>query len=364
MSHQTGIAPSSKLDNYLKSPGHENDRCIKITIVDEELFLEQNRLAVSDYESDWDRNVIACIEDNKPCYVFYRLDSKNSGENYNWVFIAFCPNEGAVKDKMLYAATRASMKRIFGDNRVSTEMFATLLDEVTLQAYRNHTLSEGAAAPMTDAEIELKELSSRHSQSSNSQCLSSAEKELLEVSKNEHIMRSQMEANKATLPGLSLPVTLELTQSIEKFKKGFINYVQIKLDTDREELKLWDCSNIGVEELGAKVPEDEPRYHMFNFGHTFEDKKIFSAVFIYSCPGYNTPVKQRMMYSSTKSNFLSSLEELGVVIAAKTEISGGEELTEATVYDLIHPQQHASRQHFAKPKAPAKGGRRLIKKPA
>jgi len=341
MSHQTGIAPSSKLDNYLKSAGHENDRCIKITIVDEELFLEQNRLPVSDYESDWDRNVIACIEDNKPCYVFYRLDSKNSGENYNWVFIAFCPNEGAVKDKMLYAATRASMKRIFGDNRVSTEMFATLLDEVTLQAYRNHTLSEGAAAPMTDAEIELKE-----------------------VSKNEHIMRSQMEANKATLPGLSLPVTLELTQSIEKFKKGFINYVQIKLDTDREELKLWDCSNIGVEELGAKVPEDEPRYHMFNFGHTFEDKKIFSAVFIYSCPGYNTPVKQRMMYSSTKSNFLSSLEELGVVIAAKTEISGGEELTEATVYDLIHPQQHASRQHFAKPKAPAKGGRRLIKKPA
>ena len=28
---------------------------------------------------------------------------------------------------------------------------------------------------------------------------------------------------------------------------------QIKLDTDKEELKLWDCSNIGVEELGAKV---------------------------------------------------------------------------------------------------------------
>ena len=43
MSHQTGIAPSSKLENYLKSPGHESDRCIKITIVDEELLLEQNR---------------------------------------------------------------------------------------------------------------------------------------------------------------------------------------------------------------------------------------------------------------------------------------------------------------------------------
>ena len=37
-------------------------------------------------------------------------------------------------------------------------MFATLMDEVTLQAYRNHTLSEGADAPMTDAEIELKEV--------------------------------------------------------------------------------------------------------------------------------------------------------------------------------------------------------------
>ena len=32
-------------------------------------------------------------------------------------------NEGAVKDKMLYAATRASMKRVFGDNRVATKVF-------------------------------------------------------------------------------------------------------------------------------------------------------------------------------------------------------------------------------------------------
>lgn len=35
-----------------------------------------HRIATSDYESDWDRNVMVCIEDDEPCYIFYRLDDK------------------------------------------------------------------------------------------------------------------------------------------------------------------------------------------------------------------------------------------------------------------------------------------------
>ena len=73
------------------------------------------------------------------------------------------------------------------------------------------------------------------------------------------------------------------------------------------------------------------------------------------------PVKQRMMYSSTKASFLDCLKEIGIDIQAKKEISEGSEVGENDIYDLVHPQKHVSRAHFVKPKAPTKGGRRLIR---
>ena len=53
----------------------------------------------------------------------------------------------------------------------------------------------------------------------------------MQVKKDEAAMRSQMSNNSATLPGLNLPATQDLLTNLEKFRKGFINYLQIKLDT-------------------------------------------------------------------------------------------------------------------------------------
>lgn len=338
MSCQTGIVASSRLAAYLATEAHNADRCIKITIEDEELQLIQNRIAAGDFESDWDRNVMVCVEDDEPCYIFYRLDEKANDGAYNYVFMCYVPNDTSVKNKMLYAATRATLKRIFGDNRIATEYMGTVTEELSLQGYKNHILSVGSTAPMTDAE-----------------------KELAQVKKDEAAMRSQMSSNSATLPGLNLPATQDLINNLEKFKKGFINYLQIKLDTETEELKLWDCANIAASEFPDKIPNDEPRYHLFNFNHQFEGESIWKVVFVYSCPGYSVPVKQRMMYSSTKACFLDSLAKMDIEIAAKREISEGDEVKEVDVYEMIHPQKHASRAHFIKPKAPSRGGRRLIR---
>ena len=42
----------------------------RITIVTISIF----RMAVGDWEADWDRNVMVCIEDGEPCYIMYRLE--------------------------------------------------------------------------------------------------------------------------------------------------------------------------------------------------------------------------------------------------------------------------------------------------
>jgi len=337
MSCQTGIVASSGLAAYLASVAHHADRCIKINIEDEELQLVQNRIAAGDEEYDWDRNVLVCLEDEQPCYIFYRLDQKSNDGAYNYVFMSFVPIDCGVKNKMLYAATRATLKRIFGDNRIATEYMGTTKDELSLQGYKNQ-LSAGSSLPMTEAELEL-----------------------AQVKKDEAAMRSQMSSNSATLPGLNLPATQDLLNNLEKFKKGFINYLQIKLDTESEELKLWDCANIKASELSEKIPTEEPRYHLFNFNHDYQGENMWKTVFVYSCPGYNVPVKQRMMYSSTKACFLDSLAKMDIEVAAKQEISEGDEVKEVDIFEMIHPQQHASRAHFIKPKAPSRGGRRLIR---
>ena len=63
------------------------------------------RIAAGDFESDWDRNVMVCVEDDEPCYIFYRLDEKAKWVKFyllyeiqpilvnSWdtnVFIVFC----------------------------------------------------------------------------------------------------------------------------------------------------------------------------------------------------------------------------------------------------------------------------------
>ena len=45
-----------------------------------------------------------------------------------------------------------------------------------------------------------------------------------------------MQNNNATLPGLNLPVSDDLAKNLEKFKSGFINYLQVKLDTGSRNL--------------------------------------------------------------------------------------------------------------------------------
>ena len=44
MACPTGIREDERLKSYLSTPGHQNDRCIKIVIENEKLVMDQNRL--------------------------------------------------------------------------------------------------------------------------------------------------------------------------------------------------------------------------------------------------------------------------------------------------------------------------------
>lgn len=63
----------------------------------EQLVLSQLFYVQNSFESDY-RNMIAnCIQDNQPCFILFRLDSKSS-LGFEWLFIAYSPDQAPVND--------------------------------------------------------------------------------------------------------------------------------------------------------------------------------------------------------------------------------------------------------------------------
>ncbi|VDN15548.1 unnamed protein product [Dibothriocephalus latus] len=88
----------------------------------------------------------------------------------------------------------------------------------------------------------------------------------------------------------------------------------------------------------------------------------FLPVFIHAIAGYQSSIKERMMYSSCKGALLSQLTgQFGLNIEQKLEIEDFKELTTKTFMEAAHPVQIESSVLIQRPKGPGgRGPRRLI----
>uniref|UniRef100_I3J7Z2 Twinfilin n=1 Tax=Oreochromis niloticus TaxID=8128 RepID=I3J7Z2_ORENI len=268
------------------------------------LVLGAYREPEKSWDQDYDRFLLPLLDDQEPCYILYRLDSQNA-LGYEWVFISWSPDQSPVKQKMLYAATRATVKKEFGGGHIKYELFGTTEEDICLLGYQHHVSSCSGPAPLTLAEQELQRI--------------------------------------------------KITEVKELLKK---------LDVEKETIELVHSNPTETRDLPCRVPRDTPRYHFFLYKHSHEGDYLESVVFIYSMPGYSCSIKERMLYSSCKSRLLEEVEkDYHLEIAKKLEIDDGDELTADFLYDEVHPKQHTHKQAFAKPRGPAgkRGHKRLIK---
>ncbi|XP_023238738.1 twinfilin-1-like isoform X4 [Centruroides sculpturatus] len=168
-----------------------------------------------------------------------------------------------------------------------------------------------------------------------------------------------------TLQGIVFPISDDAIAALFDMKNGILNYVQLSIDIDKEEINLESCDDTNINSLPSRVPRDHARYHLFCFPHSYEGDYLLSKVFIYSTPGYECSVKERMLYSSCKSPLLDVIEnKIGIEIAKKIETDDRSELTAQFLLEEIHPKKNIHRQKFAKPKGPGhRGPRRLIRTP-
>ncbi|KAM9227357.1 twinfilin-2 isoform 2-T2 [Leptosomus discolor] len=371
------------------------------TGIHEQLVLGAHKELSRRWDADYDAFVLPLLDEQQPCYVLYRLDSQNA-QGYEWIFISWSPDSSPVRLKMLYAATRATVKKEFGGGHIKDEMFGTVKEDVSLSGYQKHVSSCSAPAPLT-----------------------AAEQELQQIRINEVKTEISVESKHQTLQGLAFPLQLDAQQAIQALKQKKINYIQLKLDLERETIDLVHTSPTEIADLPKRIPQDSARYHFFLYKHSHEGDYLESVVFIYSMPGYKCSIKERMLYSSCKSRLLDTVEQefcleiakkvsvspprgdgvethaghlQGTVLQpwsgptgglggagcpkggcqdprklltsaccprAQIEIDDGAELTAEFLYDEVHPKQHAFKQAFAKPKGPVgkRGQKRLIKGP-
>uniref|UniRef100_A0A1A9VG04 Twinfilin n=1 Tax=Glossina austeni TaxID=7395 RepID=A0A1A9VG04_GLOAU len=320
MSHQTGI------------------KVFICRIVVEELYCSATAEVKKDVERDFDKLVAPVIEDDIPCYILYRLDTKIS-VGYAWLMLSWVPDISSIRQKMVYASTKATLKTEFGTAYIAEEIHATTKDEISWEGYQRHKNAFAAPAPLT-----------------------TREEELVELRKTEINTEINTDSKHQTLGGIACPLTPATEKAIEDLLNGTYDYLQFCIDLEAEEIQVSQAGAIAISDLPKQIPEEHARYHLYLFKHTYDGDYLESFVFIYSMPGYTCSVRERMMYSSCKAPFVEKLQAFGIEIVKKLEIDSGSELTTDFLQDELHPKKILHRPAFAKPKGPPNRGAKRITK--
>lgn len=96
------------------------------------------------------------------------------------------------------------------------------------------------------------------------------------------------------VPGVAFPVDDVVIQQLKQLKAGSVTYVQLAIDIEKERIVSGGAANITIDQLPEKFPNDQPRFHFFDFVHQHEGSTLHS---IGTLPHY-------YWYASSKFNLL------------------------------------------------------------
>jgi len=69
----------------------------------------------------------------KICIIYFlRFDVKSDTKNYDWLLISWCPDVAPIRQKMLYASTKATLKQEFGSAKIKEELHGTIMVKIIL----------------------------------------------------------------------------------------------------------------------------------------------------------------------------------------------------------------------------------------
>ncbi|KAL1934488.1 hypothetical protein VTP01DRAFT_6670 [Rhizomucor pusillus] len=320
MSHQSGIRVSDELaKTFADAVSSGNVRILRVSIEKESLVPTGSTPVGSTFENDFE-HVISYLEEDKPSYILVRLDDKNSAGEYHWLFMSYVPDNAKIRDKMIYASTRATLTKGLGDGRFTDNLYGTVKDEFTYAGYKKHLAHKNSEAPLTQREKELAEIKAAEAKAAADY--------------------SGTTARQAFAPRLEYQLKDEVIEALKELKKTeeelAHNFVLLYLKNEAVELDK--TATVSSKDIHNVLPPSDPRFAFYKFKHDGKD----AIVFVYSCPS-TSKIKERMLYSCTKRFAVNAAQELvGFQVAKKLETSDPTEITEQYLIEEVYPQGGAA----------------------
>lgn len=281
-----------------------------------------------------------------------------------WLFVSWTPEASPVREKMIYASTKSTVKQEFGSGSIFADYFVSNTEDLSVESVKKWIERK---KHIRDGHIDLSELSL-------------SEQELQQVKLDEAALCADLQAAAASmkdknksLPSIEMPISDEAIGALYDFKQGKSSYVQLSIEPKTETILLEKNEPSSGFDLAKKsilslTPKDRARYHLVSYNHQHNKKQTKATLFIYSIPSSGCPVKERMLYSSVKNYLLQVIQEeskIGIVVDRRIETDDPSELTEKFLYDELYPAETtlSTPQTFVKPKGPSKqtaSSRRVI----
>ncbi|KAG6903180.1 hypothetical protein C0995_002723 [Termitomyces sp. Mi166 len=274
-----GIAP--QLASAFASSS--NPRFVKVSIHNEQLLHDLTIPAVApSFEQDLPL-LPHVLQDDVPAYILAKVSPSD------WLAISYVPESAKVRDKMLYASTRASLLKGLGSALFTDSIFATSKADLTPEAYAAHRRHINAPKP-----------------------LSAREQEMADVRTTESA--SAYEGSRARVNHIGAGVGLRWSQGLQDSVKQLAQGEQgaiviMAIDTPTETLILKSTSEASIQALPTLLPSSQPCYALFAWPHEYSTPPRREIVYIYSCPS-TSPIKDRMIYSSGVSSTYEAVKAL------------------------------------------------------
>ncbi|KAJ7461017.1 hypothetical protein B0H11DRAFT_2057824 [Mycena galericulata] len=288
MSAISGIGVSADLSAaFSRAVEERQTRFIKVSIQNESLVHDLSVPTRGSLKEDLaqlqDSDEI--LQDNIPAYLLTKLDDPPA----EWLAIYYVPDTAKVRDKMLYASSRASLLKTLGSTLFSDSIFATSKTDLTPEAYAAHRRHVTAPNPMSASEQEMADVRAAEREAGG-----------LSVYQGSRARASHIGQT------IGMPWTADLQEAVKGLSEGDDSVLVVAtIDMASETLVLHSNSPTTVANVGASIPSDGASYAFYAWKHAPSRRDI---VFIYSCPS-SSPVKHRMVYASGFN---------AVFIAAKT----------------------------------------------
>ncbi|KAF7353635.1 Protein tyrosine kinase [Mycena venus] len=278
MSAISGIGVSADLSaKFSRAVDDRQTRFIKVSIQNEESLVHDLSVPIGgSLQEDLAQlqNSDEIIQENTPAYLLTKLDDPPA----EWLVIYYVPDTAKVRDKMLYASSRASLLKSLGSTLFSDSIFATSKADLTPEAYAAHRKHVMAPKPLSASEQEMADVRAAERQAGGLSVYQGSRARTTHIGKT-----------------IGMPWAADLEDAVKDLSEGDDSVLVVAtIDMASETLVLHSTSPTAAGDVGASLPPDGASYAFFAWKHALSRRDV---VFIYSCPS-SCPVKHRMVYAS------------------------------------------------------------------